>query len=69
MLTSDYLVDVGFAGSVHRLLQFGCIYFDIFPAEGLAGLGQVLTSFWRSVNNNQLPGLHLVYNLLDGVSI
>lgn len=67
--TSHYLVDVCFAGCIHSLLQFGCIDFDIFTTKGLAGLGQVLTSFWRSMYNNQLPRLHLVYNLLNGVSI
>lgn len=39
MLTSNYLVDVCFTGGIHSLLQLGSINFDIFTAEGLAGLG------------------------------
>lgn len=62
------LIDVCFTGGVYGLLQFGGVDFDVL-AESLAGLGQVKAGFWRPVNDHQLPGLHLIDNLLDGVAI
>lgn len=64
-----YLVNVGLAGGVHRLLQFWHVNFDVFAAEGLAGLGQVLTGLRRPVNDDKLSGFHLVYDLLNGVPV
>lgn len=56
------------AGGVHRLVQLGRVHFD-FLAEGLAGRGQVGAGLRRSVDDHQLPGLHLVDDLLDGVAV
>lgn len=66
--TEADLVDVCFTGGVYGFLQFGCVDFDVL-AESLAGLSQVEAGFWRPVNDHQLPGLHLINNLLDGVAI
>lgn len=55
-------------GGVHSLLHFGCVDLDVL-AESLAGLSQVEAGFWRPVNDHQLPGLHLIYNLFDGIAI
>lgn len=62
------LVDVCLTGGVYSLLQFGCVDFDVL-AESLAGLGQVQAGFWRPMNDNQLSGLHLINNLLYGVTV
>lgn len=62
------LVDVCLTGGVYSLLQFGCVDFDVL-AESLAGLGQVQAGFWRPVNDHQLSGLHLINNLLNGVTV
>lgn len=49
-------------------MQLGHVHFD-FLAEGLTGRSQVGTSVRRSVDDHQLPRLHLVDDLLDGVAI
>jgi len=66
--TPTHLVDVGLAGGVHRLLQLGRVHLDVL-AEGAAGLGQVQAGLRRPVHDHQLPGLHLVDDLLDGVAV
>lgn len=66
--TEADLIDVCFTRGVHSLLQFGCVDFDVL-AESLAGLSQVEAGLWRPVNDHQLPGLHLINNLLDGITI
>lgn len=62
------LVDVRLTGGVYRLLKFGRVDFNVL-AEGLAGFGQVQAGFWRPVNDHQLSGLHLINNLLYGVTV
>lgn len=62
------LVDMCFAGGVDSLMQFGGIDFD-FLAESLARRGQVSAGFWWTVNYHQLPWLHLIDDLFDGVAI
>lgn len=62
------LVNMCLAGGVYSLMQFGRVDFD-FLAESLARRGQVSAGFWWTVNYNQLPGLHLIDDLFDGVAI
>ena len=59
---------MGLAGGVHRLLQLGRVHLDVL-AGGAAGLGQVGAGVGRPVDDHQLPGLHLVDDLLDGVAV
>lgn len=66
--TESHLVDERLTGGVHRLLQLGCVDFDVL-AEGLTGLGQVQTGLGWTMHDHQLSGLHLIDNLLDGVAV
>lgn len=63
-----YLVNVCLTGGVHSLLQLGCVDLDVL-GEGLAGLGQVQAGLGGAVHDHQLPWLHLVNDLLDGVAV
>lgn len=58
-----------FTGGVHSLLKFRGVNFDVFTTESLTGLGQILTDLGWTVNDDQLSGFHLVYNLLNGVAV
>lgn len=62
------LVDMCFAGGVYGLMQFGRVDFD-FLAESLARRCQVSAGFWWTMNYHQLPWLHLIDDLFDGVAI
>lgn len=66
--TKADLVDVRFTGGVYSLLQFGGVHFDVL-AESLAGFSQVKAGLWRPMHDHQLPGLHLINDLFDGVAI
>lgn len=57
-----------FAGGIYSLMQFGRVDFD-FLAESLARRSQVSAGFWWTVNYHQLPRLHLIDDLFDGVAI
>ena len=59
---------MGLAGGVHGLLQLGRVHLDVL-AGGPAGLGQVGAGVRRPVDDHQLPGFHLVDDLLDGVAV